>query len=559
MALRAALSTAAVSAEELRGLLHRRLRVVATVVACAATTFLLLVVSGLAAISIDHHYPWVVHVHGGVSAAMAGVAAALWLLDRPSERTLRRLELAMLAGTCGLFVLQQYIWFAGGWPFRVAAPGEERTVTLMSSAAFTVRWAVVIALYGVIIPNTGRRCATVVAAMAASALGSSVAAAAAEPSFRPLLPMALAVQAMGLAGSSVAAVFGSARLADLSGQAARARELGQYRLTERLGVGGMGEVWLAEHRLLRRPCAVKLIRPEARDDAEALARFEREVRATAALTHPNTVEVYDYGRADDGTFYYVMERLEGLSLAAMVKRTGPLPAGRAVYLLRQVCGALAEAHAAGMIHRDIKPGNVMACVKGGVGDVAKLLDFGLVSAVRGVAAGGAPAEGPDGERLTQAATVVGTPEFMSPEQATGRPDIDARSDLYALGAVGCYLLTGQVLFPGRNTIQTMFAHVQNDPPRPSSVAPGGAVPADLEDVLLRCLAKNPAARWPDAASLEAALAGCRCAAEWSAADAAAWWREWFAGRPPPPTAGNRALVAAGSTGDAPTLAPAPQG
>src|SRR5262249_22791118 len=178
--------------------------------------------------------------------------------------------------------------------------------------------------------------------------------------------------------------------------------------------GGMGEVYLAEHRLLRRPCAVKLIRPERVSDPHSLDLFEREVQATAGLTHPNTVEVYDYGRTEDGTFYYVMEYLSGLTLEELVCRHGPLPPGRVVFLLRQVCDALQEAHDAGLVHRDVKPGNIMVCTRGGMHDVAKLLDFGLV-------------EPQDSGKTDGRLALVGTPTYMSPEQATARNRPDARS------------------------------------------------------------------------------------------------------------------------------------
>src|SRR6185312_7224850 len=187
--------------------------------------------------------------------------------------------------------------------------------------------------------------------------------------------------------------FGARTMSRLRRQAAEARQFGQYRLRRRLGSGGMGEVYLAEHQLLKRPCAVKLIRPDAATDPRALARFESEVRLTATLSHPNTVEIYDYGRAEDGTYYYVMEYLPGLSLAEMVERYGPLPPARVVYLLRQVSGALREAHAAGLIHRDIKPSNIIAARRGGMDDVAKLLDFGLVRPSAAARAAHVSAEG----------------------------------------------------------------------------------------------------------------------------------------------------------------------
>ena len=223
----------------------------------------------------------------------------------------------------------------------------------------------------------------------------------------------------------------------------------------------MGEVYLAEHQLLKRPCAVKLIRPDRVTDPTALARFEREVRLTATLSHPNTVEIYDYGRTEDGTYYYVMEYLPGLSLAELVDRHGPLPPGRAVYLLRQVCQALREAHAAGLIHRDIKPSNIFAARRGGMDDVAKLLDFGLVL----------PAAWTVAPHLSEEGQILGTPLFMSPEQAMGGRPLDERSDIYSLGAVAYYLLTGRPPFDADGGLRVMIAHVHDPVVPPSLVQP----------------------------------------------------------------------------------------
>jgi eukaryotic-like serine/threonine-protein kinase len=288
----------------------------------------------------------------------------------------------------------------------------------------------------------------------------------------------------------------------------QARKLGQYQLLELLGSGGMGEVHLAEHVLLRRPCAVKLIRPEKGGDPDALRRFEREVQTTATLTHPNTVQVFDYGRTADGTFYYVMEYLPGLTLEELVRRHGPLPPVRAVHFLRQVCGSLGEAHALGLTHRDIKPGNVMVCERGGVYDVAKVLDFGLVHI---------PKEDADGGALTREGTIAGTPAYISPEQAGGEGGIDPRCDLYSVGALAYFLLTGQPPFAGRSAAKMLAAHLYETP-----AALPADVPADLVAVVRRCLAKAPAERWPNAASLESAFAETTAPA-WTADDARAWW------------------------------------
>jgi serine/threonine-protein kinase len=289
----------------------------------------------------------------------------------------------------------------------------------------------------------------------------------------------------------------------------------------------MGEVYLAEHLLLRRPCAVKLIRPEQAGDPTNLQRFEREVQAMATLTHWNTVEIFDYGHADDGTFYYVMEYLPGRNLEQLVNRYGPLPPARAIHLLRQVCGALHEAHNVGLLHRDIKPSNVIACERGRIHDVAKLLDFGLVHA-----------EGPDGldVTLSQEGSIRGTPSYMSPEQAGGGLAIDPRTDIYSLGAVAYFLLTGRPPFVRETAMQTLAAHMHLTPAPPTALRPG--LPDDLVAVVLRCLAKDPADRPPSAEALEEALASCRDAGGWTERDAQRWWRDRDASDPPPVPTGH---------------------
>jgi serine/threonine-protein kinase len=296
------------------------------------------------------------------------------------------------------------------------------------------------------------------------------------------------------------AVFGAYRLEVASKVARDALKLGQYELVEQLGVGGMGEVHRAEHRLLRRPCAVKLIRAEHAGDPEALRRFEREVQATAALTHPNTVAIYDYGISDDGTFYYVMEYLPGQTLEEVVAREGPMSPERAVNVLRQIAGALDEAHWAGLTHRDIKPGNVMLNERGGRRDVAKLLDFGLVTAH---ASGAEGVE--DQADATLAGMVVGTPAYMSPEQCAGEQQPGPASDIYSLGALGFFLLTGRSPFEGRAPLLMMIAHLHE--PAPSAAALQSSVPVALDRVLQRCLAKEPGDRFATAAAFDAALVG----------------------------------------------------
>ncbi|WP_165071062.1 serine/threonine-protein kinase [Paludisphaera rhizosphaerae] len=305
---------------------------------------------------------------------------------------------------------------------------------------------------------------------------------------------------------------GAYTITRLRRQEREARRMGQYRLIRKLGAGGMGEVHLAEHKFLKRPCALKLIRPGVVADARTLERFEREVRITAELSHPNTVDVYDYGRTEDGEYFYVMEYLPGLSLEDLVRRHGPLPPGRTVHLLRQVCMALAEAHDAGLVHRDIKPSNIFATRRGGVDDVAKLLDFGLVRI-------------PDARSadLSGEGRIQGTPAFMAPEQATGDAEVDARSDVYSLGAVAYFLLTGEPPFAQGSAVAILIAAARDTVTPPSKRRPG--VPEDLERVVLRCLEKRPEDRYQNIRDLERALAACSSANEWGSERAALWWRE----------------------------------
>ncbi|MGI9458193.1 MAG: serine/threonine-protein kinase, partial [Aeoliella sp.] len=256
---------------------------------------------------------------------------------------------------------------------------------------------------------------------------------------------------------------------------------------------------------------LKLIRSESSSNPLALARFEREVKTTSSLTHPHTIQIYDYGHTHDGTFYYVMEYLPGLGLDELLSQHGALPPGRVIYLLRQACSALAEAHAAGLIHRDLKPGNLHISERGGLCDYVKVLDFGLVKLV----------QESEGAHLTADHTISGTPLYMAPEQALGKP-LDARADIYALGAVAFHMLTGQAPFPEGNAMAIMLAHAQEPAPKISDVH--GGLPEDIEQVILRCLAKSPDDRFADANELEQALAACSAANEWDAQQAAVWWR-----------------------------------
>jgi serine/threonine-protein kinase len=286
-----------------------------------------------------------------------------------------------------------------------------------------------------------------------------------------------------------------------------ARRLGQYTLEEKLGEGGMGVVYRARHALLRRPTAVKLLKGDRLGEA-SLLRFEREVQLTASLSHPNTVSIYDFGHTPEGTFYYAMEYLEGLSLEQLVSHDGAQPPGRVVHVLRQVLAALGEAHGVGLVHRDVKPANVILCERGGLSDVAKVVDFGLVKDL----------DAADG--LSRDGLLVGTPHYLAPE-AIRSQDADARADLYSVGAVAYFLLTGKHVFEGR-TIVEICGHHLHTAPEPPSQRLGQPVPPDLERWVLSCLEKDPARR-PRTAD-EAAEALDSCGAEpWTREHARSWW------------------------------------
>jgi eukaryotic-like serine/threonine-protein kinase len=290
------------------------------------------------------------------------------------------------------------------------------------------------------------------------------------------------------------------------------RRLGQYVLERKIGEGGMGQVYRARHGMMRRPTAIKLLRPDRAAEVD-LSRFEREVQLTARLTHPNTITIFDYGRTHDGVFYYAMELLDGATLQRIVAVAGAQPAGRVVRILTMVCGALGEAHAIGLIHRDIKPANIMLCTQGGERDVVKLLDFGLVKGFE---------VGRD-VTLTGASVIVGTPQYMAPESILAPGTVDARADIYAVGAVAYYLLAGVDVFDGKSIMEVCGQHLHEEP-TPLS-ARGLAIPAELEAVVLACLNKDPGRRPQNALELRRRVEACPVE-PWDDDKALAWWREY---------------------------------
>jgi tRNA A-37 threonylcarbamoyl transferase component Bud32/uncharacterized protein (DUF486 family) len=302
----------------------------------------------------------------------------------------------------------------------------------------------------------------------------------------------------------------------------RAQEMGSYRLVERLGSGGMGEVWRARHRMLVRPAAVKLIHADAlgvdSTDAKVLiSRFEREAQVTASLQSPHTVELYDFGTTEDGTFYYVMELLEGIDLERLIHRFGPLPPERAVHIVRQVCSSLGEAHRHGLVHRDVKPANVYLCQRAFENDFVKVLDFGLVKRHTVL-----PTD--DDLQLSQTGTILGTPSYMAPEIARGEGPVDGRSDLYAVGCLAYWLLTGRLVFDERTYPAMLMAHLSQRPQRPSEKT-DQSIPPSLDAIVMSCLEKEPQDRIPSAAELIARLDGVEFERPWTNERAEQWWNE----------------------------------
>lgn len=296
------------------------------------------------------------------------------------------------------------------------------------------------------------------------------------------------------------------------------KELGQYRLEEKIGEGGMGVVYRATHALLRRQTAVKLLLAE-KTDAESIQRFESEVRTTCQLNHPNTIQVYDYGRTSEGSFYYAMEYLEGTNLRDLVHRYGAQPDGRVLHVLSHVCASLEEAHGAGLIHRDIKPANIFLCVRGGVPDNVKVLDFGLVKQ--------ASVSEPLPLKISHSKSITGTPQYLAPEAIKTPETADHRSDIYAVGAVGYFLLTGSHVFEGDN-IMEVFQKQLSDEPLPPSQRTGRPMSSKFEEILMSCLQKNPEARPQSMSELYALFQSCEPCEEWGMEVRKEWWKHFQA-------------------------------
>jgi len=440
-----------------------------------------------------------------IEIAAIAVSTALWFVFKRSALNLRAKQNAGLA-----FMLLNAVGIAtlNAWGSVLPQPGE-----------IHISWiAVLILVYSMIAPASPRR---MLLASLGAALMDPAAFAVASLAGSPTPPLiVIIVMTWPSLACAFVAMVPSRVLQRIGRRLREAQELGSYHLLEPLGTGGMGEVWRARHRLLARDAAIKLVRPEllgASTEAETksvLRRFEREAQATAMLNSPHTIQVFDFGVTEDGAFYYVMELLTGRDLESLVREFGPLPASRAIYLLRQVAHSLADAHARGLVHRDIKPANIYICRMGLEYDFAKVLDFGLVKVK----------QSRNTDTLTTLQhTTSGTPAYMAPETILGDAEVDRRADVYALGCVAYFLLTGQLVFEADTSMKVLMHHL-NTPPIPPSQRTELPIPRELDELVLACLQKDPARRPQNAGELFRMAYDCRACEGWNADAAEAWWQ-----------------------------------
>jgi serine/threonine-protein kinase len=479
----------------------QRLAVFAAIAGSLWTFALLLDVTVLPAANVTGLWNWrtiPVEVAGGV------ISAALWFVFRQSSLSLRAKKNAgltfMLLNAAGISALN-------AWGSVLPRLGE-----------IHISWiAVLILVYSMIAPASPRR---MLIASLAAALMDPLAFGILHLAGLPTPPViVIVVMTWPSVACAFVAMVPSRVFQRIGRKLHEAQELGSYQLVEPLGRGGMGEVWRARHRLLARDAAIKLVRPEllgARTEEETtltLRRFEREAQATAMLSSPHTIQVFDFGVTQDGSFYYVMELLTGRDLESLVREFGPLPASRVIYLLRQVAHSLADAHARGLVHRDIKPANIYVCRMGLEYDFAKVLDFGLVKVKQGR---------PGDTLSTIDHTTTGTPAYMAPETILGDAEVDRRADVYALGCVAYYLLTGELVFEA-DTSMKMLMHHLNTPPVPPSQRTELPIPRELDELVLACLQKDPNRRPQNAGELFRMAYNCRACEGWNVEAAAAWW------------------------------------
>jgi len=513
-----------IATEEERAQFQRRLSLTGSIVFALAFGFFVATFLSVAIVSPPHLKFLFTTASSQIHLVTTLVAGGVWLSIRrgkPSVVILSALDFVIGVGICV------------GWAAMAIAgipltQRPEMIGTLAVSFTLVVRAA--------LIPSTPARTAVIgaLAFVPLTIMTGYLYTNAFLPRDQWGLPPVVDTAIWGLLGVSATTVI-SYVIYGLRQQVRKAMQLGQYVLEEKIGEGGMGVVYRASHAMLRRPTAIKLLSGASQSSNVAIERFEREVQITARLTHPNTVAVFDYGRTPDGVFYYAMELLDGISLEDLVSTYGPQPPKRVAHLLLQICGALKEAHAAGLVHRDIKPANVMLTERGGVPDVVKVLDFGLVMEQQEVT---------DAEKASS--TIMGTPHFMAPEAITDPAGVDGRVDLYALGATAYFLLTGGNVFEGTTLVEVCSAHLHDKPRAPSSIKP--EIPRALDEIVLACLAKKPGDRPKDAAALLAMLKEADIES-WTIDDAQSWWTTHREKKPslPPATKKTKSVSAFGST------------
>jgi eukaryotic-like serine/threonine-protein kinase len=500
-------SDAGVSRED-QVFLNERLAFFGALIAIISTAFLVVSVSlgfFFAPVDVVLAKLWSLETVFQMAAAL--VSGTQWLLCRKGRRSLPTLATIDAVG----------LWLVMALYVLMMVLSRGRKLQFIEMLVLTLITLTIVVARAVIVPASMRRTAAISTVACLPAIAASLAATGGiEPGGQVmtaeggLYVATWSVVAVVLASASSRTIYG------LRQQVLAATQLGQYTLEEKIGEGGMGAVYRARHALLRRPTAVKLL-PAERAGRVQIQRFEKEVQLTSSLTHPNTISIFDYGHAEDGTFYYAMEYLDGVTLEDLVEVDGAQPPARVAHILAQAAGALAEAHEVGLIHRDVKPANIMLCARGGVTDHVKVLDFGLVKDVDGTA----QVTGHSGN-LSGANVLVGTPLYFSPEAITNAPDVDARSDLYALGCVAYFLLTGGPPFMGKSLIEICSKHLHSAPEPPSKRAPH-PLPSDLEELVLSCLAKSPADRPVSADTLRRHLESLDLGG-WTEDDGRTWWR-----------------------------------
>ena len=454
---------------------------------------------------------------GGVLAVMAAAAVLLQLRSKWRLTQIRVVEAVVFV------ILACYL---AATTYRVGVADLDATLAAWTSTLFG--FGLLAIAYGVFALNSLRRAAIGVVLICAACLASALLIRTATPAgpaaFDAAVSGRLFETGLVLSSSGLVALVASFVIFTLFNYAFDQRKRTFYDLEERIGSGGMGEVWRGRHQTLARPTAIKLIREDkvAGVDADAsrrvLRRFEREAKATAALRSPHTIEVYDFGVTGDGHFYYAMEYLVGLDLQSLVEQYGPLPAERVVHLLLQACDSLADAHDHGLTHRDIKPANLFLSRLGPTGDHLKLLDFGLVQEIQSTTRS---------SKLTAEGTAAGTPAYMAPEMVVDRGGVDRRADIYALGCVAYWLCTGTMVFETDSSVEQIVEHVKTVPTRPSARTEL-PIPAALEVIVMTCPEKQPGDRFESASAMAAALRAVPLPARWDTERADAWWASWTA-------------------------------